>query len=247
MTTILIQARLTSTRLPGKVLLPLAGKPSLWHTITRCRQVTDRTVVAIPEGGDNDDLYRWLVERDVPVVRGPEHDVLRRMAGAAAAYPSDTLVRITGDCPLVDPHTIRQMVGWLHLCEIEDVGFAYVSNTMQRSAPRGLDVEVFTWDALQQALTGALTAYEREHVTPWIQRNLRTGNVYAEVSLQHPNWRWCIDTQKDYDWFTHLIASMGVEQWEPPLPDVGQVAAFLESHPELIRYEPQSGKSNTST
>ena len=163
MTVCIIQARMGSTRLPGKVLKLLDDHPVIWHVYTRCKQAVPRTVVAIPASKENDPLADYLATIDASVFRwdGPENDVLGRYAACLKVHPAEWVVRVTGDCPLVGPAVIRGMV-----YRAETTGEMYVSNVYPRSVPSGYDVEVIHSSALRVADAFAdLRDPFREHVT----------------------------------------------------------------------------------
>ncbi len=156
----ILQARMSSTRLPGKVLLPLQGAPMIVRQIERTQRARslDALVVATSTGADDDAIAAAVA---VPVHRGPLDDVLARFVGALDAHPADHVVRLTADCPLVDPGLIDACVA-LHL----ESGADYTSNTPASHAwPKGLDVEVIGAPALRRAAREATTAEEHEHVT----------------------------------------------------------------------------------
>lgn len=190
----IIQARLRSTRLPAKVLLPLpTGRTVLEEVIYRCKQIkgVDAVVVAIPDTPENDIIAS--VACRTAVVRGPEHDVLARYAKAASEVNADVIMRITSDCPLVDPEVSGQVLRLVG-------GVGYASNCWPaREHPHGLDCEVFTRDLLSMANNEATDAYDREHVTPFIQRNCRVeGSALLKSMVDRSHIRWTLDTIEDY-------------------------------------------------
>lgn len=228
-TLIIVQARMTSTRLPGKVLLPLAGEPMLTRLIERLRRVrrADGIVVATTTNTSDDPIAALCALLGVPCHRGSEHDVLSRYADAARLYGADVVVRITSDCPLIDPALIDQTIA-----AYDEGGSDYVSNMLPPTWPYGMAVEVFSAAALAQAHAEATQAAEREHVTPflyWHPERYRLRNVASPVDLsQH---RWTVDTPEDYALvgrlFDHLM---------PTHPHFTQadVLALLDQHPDWI-------------
>jgi spore coat polysaccharide biosynthesis protein SpsF len=162
----IIQARSGSTRLPGKVLMDIAGYPMVSRVVQRSRQARLLTEVVLATSTEERDepLARLAAQLDVPCFRGSEGDVLSRFFGATQAFNADLVVRLTADCPLLDGAVIDQVVRVFQ----ESEGMDYVSNTLERTYPRGLDTEVFTRDALARAHREAKLPYEREHVTPYI-------------------------------------------------------------------------------
>lgn len=199
----IVQARLGSTRLPAKVLLPLpTGRTVLEEVLHRCRLIpgSDYTVLAIPDTPANDILERIALkfEESAGIVRGSEHDVLGRYLKAAHAVGAKTVMRITADCPLIDPEVCGQVLAAFRY----HGGAPYASNcTTQRTFPQGFDCEVFTFEALIAAASDATDAYDREHVTPYIWREIARKDgrcllVKSETDRSH--LRWTLDTLEDY-------------------------------------------------
>jgi len=228
-TLIIVQARMTSTRLPGKVLLPLAGEPMLTRLIERLRRVrrADGIVVATTTNATDDPIAALCSQLGVPCHRGSEHDVLSRYADAARLYGADVVVRITSDCPLIDPALIDQTIA-----AYDEGGSDYVSNMLPPTWPYGMAVEVFSAAALAQAHAEATQAAEREHVTPflyWHPERYRLRNVASPVDLSHH--RWTVDTPEDYALVSRLF-----DHLMPTRPNFTQadVLALLEQHPDWI-------------
>lgn len=188
----IVTARMTSARLPGKPMMLLAGEPVIRHVLRRCKAIpgVDKVVLATPDSPRS----RPLVNEAVAIgglflCAGSETDVLARFHAAAVAAKADYLVRVTGDCPLIDPAICGEVLSLLIT-----TGADYASNVLPRGFPKGLDCEAFRMGALAAAHKCALTAYDREHVTPWMQRH---GH---RVNLDPPaDWRWVLDTQEDYE------------------------------------------------
>ena len=228
-TLIIVQARMTSTRLPGKVLLPLAGEPMLTRLIERLRRVrrADGIVVATTTNATDDPIAALCSQLGVPCHRGSEHDVLSRYADAARLYGADVVVRITSDCPLIDPALIDQTIA-----AYDEGGSDYVSNMLPPTWPYGMAVEVFSAAALAQAHAEATQAAEREHVTPflyWHPERYRLRNVASPVDLSHH--RWTVDTPEDYALVSRLF-----DHLMPNRPNFTQadVLALLDAHPDWI-------------
>lgn len=189
---------MSSTRLPGKVLKPLAGRPMVLRQIerlARCRRI-DRLVVATSTEPTDDPLAAALAGEGVAVFRGPLDDVLARFIGALDAHPADHVVRLTADCPLTDPEVVDATIA-LHLAEAAD----YASNTPARFAyPKGLDVEVISAAALRQAAAEAATPEEHEHVTWGVWTRPERWKI-AWLKSARPDdgdIRWTVDTPDDY-------------------------------------------------
>lgn len=186
----IVQARMTSHRLPGKMMLSLGGEPVIRHVLRRCRKIEgiDRVVCAVPDSRSAP-LVREAMALGIKVVKGSEHDVLSRFHMAAECVGADVIMRVTGDCPLIDPEVCSRV-----LSLVTD-GVDYASNVMPRGFPRGMDCEAFTMEALKRAHAEADDPYDREHVTPWMQRNLHCVNFEGDGN---PETNWCLDTLEDY-------------------------------------------------
>lgn len=197
-TVAVIQARTGSTRLPGKVLLPLSGAPALQRMVERVRQAQrlDEVIVATTTLPGDDAVVDLCAQLGVPVARGSDADVLGRLAGAVREYATDAgyVVRLTGDCPLIDPTLIDEVVS------LATANHAtYASNVIPPTWPDGLDCEVLSWPALARAEAQATSASDREHVTPWILRSLAPEQppcVTSPVDLS--GMRWTLDEAEDY-------------------------------------------------
>lgn len=163
-TVAVIQARMGSSRLPGKVLLPLNCEHVLAHDVRRVRKANSVNKVVIATSTKSaDDIIEQFGERyGVSVYRGSEKNVQQRIFDTATAYDAETVVRITADCPLIDPETVDTVVSRLHARNAE-----YASNTLKRTFPRGLDVEAFNHQSFKRVVSAATTKREREHVTPY--------------------------------------------------------------------------------
>lgn len=228
-TIIIVQARMTSTRLPGKVLLPLAGVPMLTRLVQRLRRVqrADAIVIATTTNATDDAIAMLCNTLGVPCHRGSEHDVLSRYADAARLHGADVVVRITSDCPLIDPALIDRVIA-----AYQEGGSDYVSNMLPPTWPYGMAVEVYSATALQQAHAGATQVAEREHVTPFIYghpERYRLRNVASPVDLsQH---RWTVDTPEDYELVRRLFEAL-----YPVRPHFTQndILEVLDAHPDWM-------------
>lgn len=194
----ILQARMSSTRLPGKVLRPLAGEPMIGRQVERLRraQRLDRMVVATSVGPEDDPLAAYCEGLGLDVFRGPLDDVLGRFAGAIDAFgPAEAVVRLTADCPLADPGVVDEVVR-THL----ESGADYTSNVLPaRTFPKGLDVEVARTQALLAAAAEAADPYEREHVTPFLYRRPERFKIASvERSPSQADLWWTVDTPEDY-------------------------------------------------
>ncbi len=227
-TAIIVQARLGSTRLPGKVMMDLAGRTVLWHVLSRCRAIpgADVVVCATTTAAADDAVVAEAERCGAVVFRGSESDVLDRYHGAAVAVGADVVMRVTSDCPLIDP----EVCGAVLRLRAEQ-GADYACNNMPPSWPHGLDCEAFTMAALSRAAAAATQPNEREHVTPWIRSAvcLRRANL-AGPGGATARLRWTLDYPEDLAFFRAAAAHL-----EPPpaIPDWHAVAAMLDRHPEI--------------
>ncbi|MDP1872939.1 glycosyltransferase family protein [Phenylobacterium sp.] len=228
----LLQARLSSTRLPGKVLLPLAGAPLLLRQIERVRRARqiDQIVVATSLEASDDRLVQVLEEAGVAVHRGPLADVLARFLGALEVWPADHVVRLTGDCPLIDPEVIDATID-LHLTQNAD----YTHNRYDPSGyPKGQDVEVIAAAALRRTAAEDHSPEAREHVT-WAVRN--GPDRYRVARLDPPvdegQVRWTVDTGDDYEFVRRVYE--GLYPGNPAFSS-DDVRAFVRARPELTSF-----------
>jgi spore coat polysaccharide biosynthesis protein SpsF len=196
----IVQARMTSERLPGKVLMKILGKPVLWHVVTRLSwsRLIDKVVVATTTNEKDIPIVKLCREMLIDVFTGSEMDVLDRYYEAAKEYHAKTVVRITADCPLIDPRIVDRIIR----CHLEDKErFDFVSNNHPATFPDGLDTEVFSFEALEKAWKKAKKPYEREHVTPYIwdqPEKFRIGNVENNEDLSATE-RWTLDYKEDFE------------------------------------------------
>jgi spore coat polysaccharide biosynthesis protein SpsF len=229
-TAVVIQARMGSTRLPGKVLMPLAGVPMVLHVVARAARApgVDRVVLATTTLPGDDALARCVAaDGRAALVRGPVDDVLARYHQAARSVDCDTVVRVTADCPLLSPAVLGQVVAdfQAHRADCD-----YASNTRERCWPRGLDVEVFSRAALETAQREAASAYDREHVTPFLYRQperfrLRSVRQARDLSAL----RWTVDTPADLRFAALVFDELYARD---ALFDCDQVLAALARHPD---------------
>lgn len=193
----IIQARMTSSRLPGKVLMDIGGRSALEQMIRRVGRSArlDAIVVATTVNATDDPVATLCAQIGTPVFRGDEKDVLGRFLGAARDLHADTVVRLTGDCPMHDAAVIDFCVD-----HFEAGACDYLSNVVERSYPDGLDVEVFTSLALEQTARDAQSDFWREHVTTYIRDSANPGKFQlGSVVHEHDysNLRWTLDTAED--------------------------------------------------
>ncbi|HET9159674.1 MAG TPA: glycosyltransferase family protein [Caulobacteraceae bacterium] len=203
----ILQARTSSTRLPGKVLRDLVGAPMLERQIERVLRARriGKLVVATSTDPSDDPIAELCDRLGVACHRGPLDDVLARFAGALEAFgPADHIVRLTGDCPLTDPEVIDATIA-RHL----DAGADYTSNTLKLTFPKGQDVEVMKAGRLAAAAREAGDPYEREHVTPFLYRHperFRLANLERHPPL--PELRWTVDTAEDFAFVSRVYQAL---------------------------------------
>ncbi|WP_262429762.1 glycosyltransferase family protein [Paratissierella segnis] len=195
----IIQARMGSSRLHGKVMKDLFGKPVLSHDIERIKQASaiDEIVVATTLSDEDDIIVRQAFKDGVKIYRGSENNVLSRYYQAGMEFSADVVVRITSDCPLIDPNIADEVINFYLNNDYDLVTNAglYVEN---RTYPRGLDLEVFSIKSLKEAYENAKKDYQLEHVTPYIYEN-SDKIFYYKNSKDESKHRWTLDTEEDFE------------------------------------------------
>jgi glutamate-1-semialdehyde 2,1-aminomutase len=223
----IIQARMSSTRFPNKVMKLINGKPMIELLLSRLARATriDQIVLATSEDPRNQPLADHVRTLGYEVFLGSENDVLDRYCQAAKAHLPDTVVRVTGDCPLVDPELVDQVIR-----DYEERRVDYLTNTMPPTYPDGLDVEVFSFHALEEAARQATKAADREHVTPFIRQSglFKTGNLSNDEDYSQQ--RWTVDEAADFDVITAVFNHFH------PRTDFGwkEVRALHQIQPKLF-------------
>lgn len=202
---LIIQARTGSSRLPNKVLKELCGKPMLQHIVERTRysKRVSHILVATTIREEDKEIEKLCGEIGIDCFRGSENDVLDRYYQAARSYNTINVIRITADCPFIDPEIIDQIIQ-VH----EDGGYDYTSNTLVETYPDGLDTEVFKFSALQKAWEKAELASEREHVTPYIKFKDDFQRFSVERSPSLAEKRWTVDTDVDFEVVTQIYNAL---------------------------------------
>lgn len=226
----IVQARMGSTRFPGKVLHPIAGRPMLAWVIERLRlsRLLDQVVVATSMLESDQPIVQWCQEHLVSCYRGSEQDVLARYHQCAEACAADCVVRITSDCPLIDPTLLDELVSLFLRSEGR---YDYVSNTLPpRTFPRGLDVEVFSRHALEVAHREASTPEAREHVTPYLYRHPELFRLQGAYSTRdYSSHRWTVDTREDWELIDRILRQQDSAgfSWQ-------SIVRLLDQHPEWL-------------
>lgn len=228
---IIVQARMTSTRLPGKVLANVAGKPMLAQQLQRLKQCTaaDEIVIATTAHQTDQPVIELARRESVSWFCGSEHDVLARFVGTAQQAQAEVVVRVTADCPLIDPQVAAQVINDLteHATECD-----YASNVLERTYPRGLDVEAFFMDTLLRMDRLAQSQAAREHVT-LLPRSERPDLFLCRSvtdSQNNSDLRWTVDTASDLQLIQTLYETLEIGRRSVSYPEV---LAYVRAHPEL--------------
>jgi len=226
-----IQARMGSTRLPGKVLKDIGSETMLARVLHRTRRAAllDEAIVATTVNPVDSAILAECARLHVPVFRGNDRDVLDRYFQAAKAYKADIVVRITSDCPLIDPEVIDRVIR-----VFLDMTPDYASNTLVRTYPRGLDTEVMTTAALARASSEATEFYQRAHVTPYICQNPRVFRLLSVTTdKNYSSHRWTVDTPEDLEFIRAVYARLG----DDGIFDWHDVLNLLAKEPQLARLD----------
>lgn len=227
---IIVQARMGSTRLSGKVLKKVGDKTILNHVIQRLKQCknADEIIVATTVLNRDDAIEKEAILSGARVFRGSESDVLERYYMAAKANALDAVIRVTSDCPLIDPQILDEMISYYTKHEFEIV--TNVGNEISnRTYPRGLDVEIFSFKSLEKAYYHADEDYHREHVTPYLYEE--TEKVYFfKNPVDYSNYRWTVDTEEDFYLITKIYDALYKGEHNFYLKDI---ISLFERQPEL--------------
>lgn len=228
-TAAVIQARMGSTRLSGKVMLEISGKPVLWHVINRVSKskLIDGLVVATTANREDDTIEKFCNQISVTVFRGSEDDVLDRYYQCARKLNIENIVRITADCPLHDPAVIDLVIE-----RYRQGNYDYVSNIDPPTYPDGIDVEVFSFRALDSAWRNASLVSEREHVTPYIRKHgdlFKISNVKNNEDLS--SYRWTLDQAEDFEFIQKIYKKFDESNIDEFYTQ--DIIGLLEKNPEL--------------
>ncbi len=229
MIAVIIQARMGSTRLPGKVMKYLCGKTVLAHDIERVRQAEriDEIIIATTTDPADDCIVSEAKKYGATVFRGSEDDVLSRYYFAAKEFGVDTIIRVTSDCPLIDPHVLDDVVRY-YLDNSFDIVTNAGNDLSQRTYPRGLDVEIFSFHALEDAQLHATKKYQREHVTPYLYENGRVS--YYKNTVDYSCYRWTLDTDEDWKLIEEIYSRLYHGEHNFYL---NQIVDVMKKNPEL--------------
>lgn len=226
---VIVQARFGSSRLPGKILEPIMGKSALLWCLERCRNIpgVDMVVCAIPNGHEDDPVAKEARAAGFYVTRGSTTDVLARYAKAARDVDADTVMRVTSDCPFIDPGVCGQVLALLGGPDVD-----YACNNMPPRFPHGLDCDAFPAALLFEAERLAHDPYEREHVTPWLRRHRRL----SKACLRGPGGglerlRWTLDYAEDLEFFRRCVEAFGPDAENA---SAAELAALCLRRPDLV-------------
>ena len=227
---IVVQARMGSTRLPGKILKEVEGKPLLRILMDRLRDVEKPfSLLVATTTLEKDDATVHCVERaGVSYFRGEEEDVLDRFWGASRTCSCDAIVRLTADCPLTDPWLVSKALDLFYSLNVD-----YLSNTLRRTFPRGFDIEIFKVSALVLSAREAHSPYEREHVTPYIVQH---PEIFSQACFTSPEdfsgHRVTVDTVEDFSFVKKIVSLLGCSSRTCSFTTVEEL---LRQHPEWAR------------
>ena len=227
-----IEARMTSSRLPGKIMMSLAGRPSLEQIVDRVRRAkhVDQVVIATTTNWQDDAVEKWARAYGVSIYRGSEDDVLLRVLEAQRAFKGEIVVELTGDCPFLDPGIIDEVVRFY-----VEHDYNYVSNSKVRSYPLGFDVKVFSLADLEEVNRISQDPADREHVSLYLYEHpekFSAHTLMAPPELHRPQMRICVDTPEDF-----AVAESIYNALYPKKPDFNahDIVRYLESHPEVLK------------
>jgi spore coat polysaccharide biosynthesis protein SpsF len=227
--TAIIQARMGSSRLPGKIMKEVNGKPLLEYQIERVKQskFINQIILATTNEVGDDRIEAFSNKLQIDCVRGSENDVLSRYNKAIKQFPTDIVVRLTSDCPLIDSNVIDLVIK-KYLDNIDSVD--YVSNTLERTYPRGMDVEVFSSNVLVEVNLLARKDHEREHVTPYIYLNDKYSILQVISQEDNSNFRWTVDTTEDFTLISEILSRTYPNN---PTFKLNDIISLVNKHPEL--------------
>lgn len=223
----IIQARMGSSRLPGKVLKQVNGQPLLLHQVHRLKKCQNihQIVIATTIKPEDDQIVKLCENNNIDLFRGSEDDVLGRYYRAWGEFGGDIIVRLTSDCPLIDPDVVDGTIQYYL-----DNTFDYISNTIERTFPRGLDTEVFSSEVLEVAFNNATLIRDREHVTAYVYTHPEIFNIgmYKDED-DYSFYRWTVDTEEDFQLIEKIFeAYKGKEE----KLNYSAVVTLMENNPQ---------------
>ncbi len=235
-TAILTQARMASTRLPGKVLMTISGKTILEYHCKRALWSGLPVIVTTTTNAIDNAIVLVCQKLNLPYFAGDSLNVLKRYYNCARQFRLDCIIRITADCPLIDGHLIHKGLKQFQLTKPD-----YLSNTLTRTYPQGFDFEIFTFEMLEEAYTHARDAFEKEHVTPYIWRNTSKRFTIHQFKRSADNsyYKVAIDKQSDFQMIRKLII-----QYRADIKSCEEIIAILDRHPEIATINCNQGEKN---
>jgi spore coat polysaccharide biosynthesis protein SpsF len=225
---IIIQARMGSSRLPGKILLDASGKPMLQYLIDKLNKIECVKIIATTDKVQDDEIVQYANKNNILFFRGSESNVLSRYYECAKFFDIDIIVRITSDCPLIDEKLINESIKFYLTNNNEN---CYLSNSIKRTFPRGFDFEIFSFKLLTNAFINAKEEWEKEHVTPFIYQDNSGHTIIEQITnkTDESHLRITLDTIEDYNLIKILIEKYNAHKMS------GQdLITLLNEHPELI-------------
>ena len=225
-----IEARMTSSRLPGKIMKEIIGRPLLERLVERIRRASlvDEVIVATTVNPQDDVVEKWAGQAGISIYRGSEDDVLLRVLEAAKAFSGDIIVELTGDCPLLDPAMIDQVVRFYL-----DSDYDYVSNILERTYPRGFDIQVFSTAVLDEVNRLTQDPADHEHVSLYIYEHperYKLGGLRAPDALCAPDYRLCVDTPDDLEVIRKIYETLYPKN---PAFSALDILNFMRQHPDI--------------
>ncbi|MBI3631445.1 MAG: glycosyltransferase family protein [Candidatus Staskawiczbacteria bacterium] len=232
MLAVIIQARMGASRLPGKVLMKIGKKTVLQWVVERIKMVpsVDGIIVATSDKKQDDLIEKFCKKNNIECFRGSEDDVLSRYFEASKVCGADIILRITADCPFVDPVIIEEIIK-IHLKNKNDC----TMNNTGSSYPRGSDVELFNFKSLEIAYLKAKKKYQREHVSPYIYEHpnlFKVEILEAKGMLNRPTYRFCLDTKEDLAEIRKIYSLLSKEKKEI---NTINIIKLLDAHPEVVK------------
>lgn len=231
----LVQARIESTRLPGKVLLSLKNKTIIWHILNRISfsKKIDKTIVIIPKNKKNDKLYLYLKKNLINVYRGSPTNVLDRYYKSAKKFKAKTIVRLTADDPFKDPEIIDLAINKFIKGDFDYVSNCSYDQSIKSTYPEGIDVEVFSMKCLEKIWKQSSKKSEKEHVTPYIFNNRNKFKIKGFYSrINYSKHRWTLDYKEDYIFIKKVYNKLYVKNKIFFMKDI---LSFLDDNPELTK------------
>jgi spore coat polysaccharide biosynthesis protein SpsF len=225
---IIIQARMGSSRLPGKILLDASGKPMLQYLIDKLNKIECVKIIATTDKVQDDEIVQYANNNNVLYFRGSESNVLSRYYECAKFFGIDIIVRITSDCPLIDENLLNESIRFYLNNNNEN---CYLSNSIKRTFPRGFDFEIFSFKLLSNAFINAKDEWDKEHVTPFIYQDKSGHTIIEQITnkTDESHLRITLDTKEDYKLIKILI-----EKYQAHNMKGYELISLLNEHPELI-------------